>query len=184
MSEPKPPIEGEVVSQPTPTAPVEQDDALALLIVSKNPAGRPTKMTVAVVSKLLAALNNDYTIQQACAYAGIGSKTYYRWCEENKYFRQRMSEAKDMPLRRAREVVIGAINAGDANLGFRFLERRDPEYKPKAEVDNKPELTETREKIKEFLDDDDSSNAGSEQPTTADSETARGEVAEAPTDIS
>lgn len=177
------PIEGEVVDQPTPTTPIEPDNPVAMLIVRKNPRGRPTSMTIDVVSKLLAAFNNDYNITQACAYAGISRETYYKWCEDNPVFSDKMAEAKEAPNRRAKEVVVGAINEGDANLAFRWLERRDPDYKPKAEVDNAPKHEETRKKIKDFLDDN-SADADSEQLTTTDTAEARGEVAGAPTDIS
>lgn len=181
MSAKDKPIEGEVM--PTATEPVEPDDAIAILIVGKNPMGRPTDMTIATVTKLLTAFNNDYNVTQACGYAGIATQTYYRWCKENSYFSDKMAEAKEAPNRKAKEVVIQAIAAGDANLGFRWLERRDPDYKPKAEVDNNVALGETREKIKEFLDDD-SADDVSEQPPATDSTEARGEVADAPTDIS
>lgn len=173
----------ELNGKPLAVTPTEAPDPMAVLIVSKNPVGRPSEMTIATVTKLLAAFSNDYTIEQACAYSGIARTTYYRWLDENPYFKDKMEEAKNAPLRRAREVVIETINAGDANLAFRYLERRDPEFKPKAEVDNNIGLQETRAKIKDFLDDD-SPNDSSEQPPTANTPDVRGEVAEAPTDIS
>lgn len=44
--------------------------------------------------------------------------------------------------------------------------------------------TQTREKIKDFLDDTSDYDDASSEPTAADSTEARGEVADAPTDIS
>lgn len=169
---------------PTPTAPVEPANPLAVLIVRKNPRGRPTSMTIGVVGKLLAAFNNDYNVTQACAYAGINRDTYYQWCKDNPYFSDKMQEARDMPIRRAKEVVIGAINEGDAGLAFRLLERRDPDYKPKAELENNLGLQETQDKLKEFFDGRSANNDGGSQPTAADSAADREGVPIPPTDIS
>lgn len=163
-------------------------DPLAVAIVQYDQAqaastGRPSEMTLETVNKLLIAFSNDYNITQACHYADISRETYYTWTEKNKLFSDKMKESKEMPLRRAREVVIGAIDNGDANLAFRYLERRDPEFKPKAEVNNNLGVQETREKIKDFLNDDSPDDGGSEPTSTDQSETGK-KVAESPQDIS
>lgn len=180
-------VEGEVLPPNTPTpVPPEPLDPEAIELGNPSRAGRPTDMTPEVVTKLIAAFNNAYNITEACEYAGIARVTYYRWLEKDDQFSYKMSKAQSAPTRKAKEVVVDAINKGDANLGFRWLERRDPDFKPKAEVYNTPELAETREKIKDFLDDttDYTDDDAGSQPTTADSTEARGEVADAPTDIS
>ena len=180
-------VEGEVLPPQTPTpVPAEPLDPVAQELGNPNRGGRPTDMTPEVVTKLIAAFNNAYNITEACDYAGIARVTYYRWIEKDDKFSYKMSEAQSAVNRKAKEVVVQAIKEGDASLGFRWLERRDPDFKPKAEVYNTPELAETREKIKDFLDDttDYTDDDAGSQPTTADSSEARGEVADAPTDIS
>lgn len=106
------------------------------------------------IALLEAAFNNDYTITQACQYAGIGRATYYRWLDD-PIFKERMEVAQNMPLRKAREVVVKAINGEDPNMAFKFLQARDPEYKHKASVEYNPALEETRQKLKDFMDEDD-----------------------------
>jgi hypothetical protein len=56
-------------------------------------------------------------------------------------------------------------------------------WQDKTEVEINERLTQTRDKIKGFLDDD-STDDGSSEPITSNQPEARDEVAEAPTDIS
>lgn len=153
--------------------------------VNQTQTVRLTKHDETIVQLLEAALNNAFNITEACQYAGISRETYYNWLGDDDIFSYRMSVAQSAPHRKAKQNVITAISQGDPNISLRFLTLRDPDFKPKAEVTNTPELDETRKKLKDFFDDksDDNDDAGSEPPATDASET-RGEVAEAPTDIS
>lgn len=148
--------------------------------------GRPTDMTADTVTKLVAAFNNGFNISEACSYAGIARLTYYRWLEADENFSNKMIEAQQAPNKKAKEVVIRAIDDGDANLAFRYLQARDPDFKAKGEIEVNHDLSKTREKLREFLDDTDDGayNDAGEQPITAIEPTATDEVAPSSTDIS
>jgi DNA-binding phage protein len=137
----------------------------------------------ATIARVIEAFNNSYNVSEVCQYAGISRDTFYRWVKDHPMFAEKVEEAKAMPARKAKEVITAAIVAGDINTAKWYVERRDPDFKPKAEVDNNIGIKETRDKIKDFLDDD-STDDVSEQPAAADSPDPRGEVAQAPTDIS
>lgn len=146
--------------------------------------GRPTKFDEILVGKLEAAFHNGFNITEACQYAEIDRTTFYDWLAQDDIFSYRMSVAQAAPNKAAKALVIGAIQKGDANLAFRYLERRDPDFKPKAEVNTDPEQQQTRDKIKGFLDDKSDLDDTGSQPTATDTTEPRGEVAGAPTDIS
>lgn len=157
-------------------------EALQGEIVAQAPEIKHTKHPEDKVQKLEAAFNYDFNITEACQYAGIHRQTFYEWLADDDVFSYRMSVAQAAPKKVAKEMVVKAMQKGDAALALRYLQLRDPDFKPKAEVTNTPELEDTRQKIREFLNDK-SDDAGGE-PATADSTEPRGEVAEAPTDIS
>lgn len=159
---------------------------------SVNRGGRPSDMTVDVVTKLIAAFNNAYNIGEACGYAGISRMTYYRWLEKDDEFSYKMSEAQAAPNKKAKEVVLTAINEGDVNTAKWYLDRRDPDFKPKGELAIPDGQQKTEEKLKEFMDDTDdgaypdavTADAISAEPTAPTGTEVRGEVAQSPTDIS
>lgn len=129
--------------------------------------GAPTKYTPITVGKLVAAFNNAYNITEACQYAGIHRDTYYDWLTTQSGFSDKMAEAQSAINRKAKEVVVKAINEGDANMAMKYLEKRDPEFKSKADVDVNLGIRQTREKIKEFLNDgSDDLNARSDDERT------------------
>lgn len=159
-------IEGEIVNAPTPA--------------------KLTKHPEETVQKLEAAFHNGYNITEACQWAEISRETFYNWLEDDDAFSYRMSVAQGAVNRKAKEIVVAGIKAGDAGLALRYLTLRDPDFKPKASLDIDPELEKTREKIKEFLDEpnDGSYNAVSTEPATTDGSTSTVEMAQPPTDIS
>lgn len=164
-------------------------DPQAIVIANATRVGRPTDMTPSTVTKLMAAFNNGFNVQEACYYAGISKQTYYRWLKEDEQFSDLMERAKSAPNSKAKEVVIQAINGGDAQLAFRYLQARDPDFKPKFEGELAHGLAETREKIKDFLDDgSDIDQAGADVSSAELDTTATGsagsEVAQTPPDIS
>lgn len=185
--EPTAPIEGEVI---TPNEIQITPEAVELGAV--NRVGRPTDMTPLVVTKLIAAFNNGYNVTEACEYSDISRTTYYRWIKDDDQFSYKMSQAQSAPNRKAKEVVITAIDAGDANLAFRWLTVRDPDFKPRMGFEPSDGEATTEEKLKEFMDDTNDGaypdantedDGGTEPPAEPQPE-SRGEVAESPTDIS
>lgn len=164
-------------------------DPNAVILASPTRVGRPTDMTPTTVTKLIAALNNGFNVVEACYYAGISKQTYYRWLKEDEQFNDLMERAKSAPNTKAKEVVIKAINEGDAGLAFRYLQARDPDFKPKFEGELAHGLAETREKIKDFLDDgsdltQEGADVSSTQSDTGTTTAIGSEVATPPTDIS
>lgn len=82
----------------------------------------------------------DATVAQACAYAGISRSTYYKLCDENEEFSDKMHQAQLWPSIVARHVIVQQILEGDGDLALKFLERREPElYSPRRrdEIENK-----------------------------------------------
>lgn len=140
-------------------------------LMPSDVGGAPTKFTPLVVNKLVAAFNNDFNITEACHYAGISRETYYTWLENIEGFSDKMEYAKTAPTRKAKEVVMNAINEGeDANLAFRYLQARDPDYKQKGELEVSPNKQLTEQKIEEFLDDTNDIPDDSSTDTTSGSE--------------
>lgn len=159
-------------------------------IVKPNEGGAPTVYTPHVVGRLVAAFNNGFNIKEACQYAGIHRDTYYAWLETKPGFSDMMEESRTAVNRKAKQVIVDAIQAGDVSSGKWWLERRDPEFKAKGEMDVGPKIhTETRDKIREFLDDDtDFDQAGADvasaESGAGNAATGTGEVAQTTPDIS
>ena len=87
-------------------------------------AGRPTKITPAVVAKLERALEAGFTITKACVVSGISYDAYNERYNADAKFRQKMELAKNWATEEARQVVVSAIK--DKNLGMAkwWLERK------------------------------------------------------------
>lgn len=103
-------------------------------MAGSNAVGRPTKLVPETVAKLTAAFANGFSIEQACQYAGIDKAQFYRWQKKNEAFRHDMVAAQGQLGMQARKVVANAINQGDLQAAFRWLERRDPDFSAKAEI--------------------------------------------------
>ncbi len=133
-----------------------------------NGVGRPTDKTPATITKLEAAFNNGFNITEACQYAGISNMTYYRWLAEDDQFSYKMSVAQSAPNTKAKSVIIEALKAGDVATARWYLDRRDPDFKAKAELEVSPGMIKTEEKLKEFMDDTDDGayDDQRQQPTT------------------
>ena len=100
----------------------------------KHPGGRPTKIVEAVIKKLVEAFMNDFTIEEACRFAGISKPTYYSACERDPEFLSVMEAAQDYPLTLAKKTLLNGIRHGmdKASLALKLLERRQRDrYAPK-----------------------------------------------------
>ncbi len=60
----------------------------------KNAVGRPLKVDSKVVTRLIAAIQTNSNITDACRYAGISRDTYYRHMN-NEVFAEKMATAKN-----------------------------------------------------------------------------------------
>lgn len=60
----------------------------------KNVVGRPIKVDAKVMTKLIAAIQTNSNITDACRYAGISRDTYYRHMN-NEVFAEKMATAKN-----------------------------------------------------------------------------------------
>jgi hypothetical protein len=58
------------------------------------PAGRKSKYTPEVVTKIVNALNAGMTDADACAVAGIDDKTFYRWQQQKSEFHEKTTRAR------------------------------------------------------------------------------------------
>lgn len=88
--------------------------------------GRPSVMTQEVVRKLEYAFVYNSTVEEACFYAGISRETYYNFCKKFPDFSERISQLRHAPSLVLRKVVLrGAME--DANLAFKYLERKLPQ---------------------------------------------------------
>lgn len=95
--------------------------------IVKNPRGRPPKKNPMTVTKLIAAFQQSFTVEEACAYAEISRVTFYRWIEEDADLSNKIEAAKLMPNMKARQAVMDAINAGKWMAAAWYLERKLPE---------------------------------------------------------
>lgn len=87
-----------------------------------------------VIKRLESVFAMDWTVAEACRYAGISETTYYRRCEDEE-FNWRMQAAQQVPFLKARRGLMKNIAREDIRAIDIFLKKRDPRYKDKAEVD-------------------------------------------------
>jgi len=126
-------------------------------------------------------------ITLACAKAGIGRKTFYRWMEKNKKFAKEVEEtireAKKTRLDLAESKHVQKLRDGETKAVYFELERRHPEYRQKIEtevqdkaaVEELKKQTEILKKIGEKKHDnkrdvttgDEAGNKGSEGDSSA-----------------
>ena len=61
----------------------------------KNAVGRPIKVDAKVMTKLIAAIQTNSNIKDACRYAGISRQTYYFYLNNEELFAEKMETAKN-----------------------------------------------------------------------------------------
>lgn len=91
-----------------------------------NVGGRPRIDIKKALRYLCEALRLDATVEEACTYARISERTFYRYSKNDKGFWQEIKTAQVYPFFVAKGAVIGAIELGDVKTALRFLELRDP----------------------------------------------------------
>lgn len=96
--------------------------------------GRKRKINKEILSKLEDAFMNACTDEEACVYAGIVPATLYRYQERNPAFRERKEALKMKPSIKARQTVVGSLS--DPQHAWRWLEKKDPEFKPTSKVEH------------------------------------------------
>lgn len=99
-------------------------------------------MTDEIVSKLEFAFSRGLNITEACLYAGISRPTYYEYIKDNQAFSDKIEDLQENVKMHAKMNVAEAIIAlKGGQMSTWFLERRDKDFKPKQETDNKGQVT-------------------------------------------
>ncbi len=104
---------------------------IAMLIKRVNgngKGGRPTTVTPEATSKLREVFLLDYTVEEACDYAGISSKAYYRRLVQDEQFRGEMERSQRGLICSAKRAVAFEIYVNkNARIAFDYLKHREPE---------------------------------------------------------
>lgn len=99
--------------------------------------GRPPVIDENVLKQLEDLFSSGATDREACFLANISQQTLYNYQKEHPDFIERKEALKDMPKYKAKKVVIKAIESGDKQQANWYLDRKDPEYKPKQDITTK-----------------------------------------------
>lgn len=90
----------------------------------KSGAGRPTLKTDNTVRKLEQAFRDDFTVGEACRYAGISTTAYYEWQEKDKVFMDKMTRAQDYVAILAKKGMAKLVKGEDPDSIKWWLSRR------------------------------------------------------------
>ena len=108
----------------------------------KNRWWRPSVINDEILWKLIDIFKIDWTVEEACSYAGICPDTYYRNMKKNKGFSEKISDAKQFKFIYAKQKLFKSMDSkNDAvsqKWALEFLTRRHPDYKDK---DKKSDVT-------------------------------------------
>lgn len=99
-------------------------------VTGKKLTGRPTVFTPEVVQKLEDLISQDVEIERACKFVGISESAYYRECQDNPEFREKMAKAQEYPVILASRTIAKAIKDGDVQSARRMKQSRDKRYRP------------------------------------------------------
>ncbi|HSX33516.1 MAG TPA: hypothetical protein VLF91_04220 [Candidatus Saccharimonadales bacterium] len=61
----------------------------------KGTVGRPPKVNFKVIYKLTDSISHNYTISDACKYAGVSRVTFYRHLNGSEMFAKEITAAKE-----------------------------------------------------------------------------------------
>lgn len=100
-----------------------------------------TKITPAQIDIFLEAIENDYTIKEACAAAKFSDQTYYNYMHTNEEFKMRVEWARTKLLRDAKDKVHeGVLNDKDGEFSLKVLKARCPEQYNTQRIETKNEV--------------------------------------------
>src|SRR3989344_2413831 len=69
-----------------------------------------SKMTSENLQKLKECFAIDASIEEACYYAEISTRTYYNWIKKNPELLQEFERLRQKPVLKARQVVIQGLD--------------------------------------------------------------------------
>ena len=99
------------------------------------------KITPAQIDIFLEAIENDYTIKEACAAAKFSDTTYYNYMHNNEEFRMRVEWARTKLLRDAKDKVhMWVENDKDWEFSLKVLKARCPEQYNTQRIETKQEV--------------------------------------------
>lgn len=114
--------------------------------VKENPkdAGRKVfdgKEETLVLSKLEEAALVDATVEEMCFYADISPAAYYRYCEANPEFRDKVKALREYLPFKARQNISAAVGRADLNLSKWLLEKKKPnEFGEKMKIEHSGQI--------------------------------------------
>lgn len=99
------------------------------------------KITEAQKDIFIEAIENDYTIAEACAAAKFSTQTYYNYMHTNEEFKMRVERARTKLLRDAKDKVHEwVLNDKDWEFSLKVLKARCPEQYNTQRVETKAEV--------------------------------------------
>lgn len=87
------------------------------------------------------AIENDYTVDEACAAACFTRQTYYNYIKGDEDFKMRVDWARNKLIRDAKDKVHhGVLNDKDGEFSLKVLKARCPEQYNTQKIDTKNEV--------------------------------------------
>ena len=130
--------------------------------------GRPTKMTEQTLKDLRAAFLFGATKEEASAYAGISKVTLYKYIEKYPEFVNEIEAWQNEPILRAKRKVVMELDNDVKNAQWYLERKRKDEFSVRTEQVMDASLTDTRDKIRDFLNDKDNQSSPTTDTTTGD----------------
>lgn len=124
--------------------------------ITSKPGPKPGIANIVLEKEpiLIASLQNGLNITQACLQAGISRVAFYDERGRNSDFSYRIEKAEQFASMKSRKNIMDAIMKGSVTDSWRFLERKDPEFKPKSEADLLSGGQPLKTALVEFVGDD------------------------------
>ena len=99
------------------------------------------KITEAQKDVFIEAIENDYTIAEACAQAHFSTQTYYNYIHTDDEFKMRVERARTKLLRDAKDKVHEWVrNDKDGEFSLKVLKARCPEQYNTQKIETKNEV--------------------------------------------
>lgn len=96
---------------------------------------RPTKMTPECIEKLEHAFAKGLNDTEACLLVDICADTLDSYEAKHPEFVDKKKRLRSKPLMKAKLNIVDSVEEGDISDSKWYLERRDPDFKPKKETD-------------------------------------------------